>query len=61
MQSLVDIGPVVLEKKILKFRRSIFASLYSSPFWKGSGPSFQINLNYHLCIEKGCGPLFEEI
>ena len=60
MQSLVDIGPVVLEKMIFKFRRSIFASLYLSPFWKGSGPSFQI-LNYYLCIEKGCGPSFEEI
>ena len=39
--SLVEIGPVVLEKKILKFRLCIFTILKLSRFGKGRGPSFE--------------------
>ena len=35
MPNLVEIGPTVLEKKIFKFRQSIFAISYLSPFGKG--------------------------
>ena len=35
MPSLVEIGQVVLEKKIFKFRQCIFAILQLSPFEKG--------------------------
>ena len=37
--SLVEIGPVVLEKKMFKFRQCIFAIALLSPLRKGHGPS----------------------
>ena len=40
MPSLVEIGPVVLEKKILKLRQNVFTLLLQSPLGKGQGPSF---------------------
>ena len=39
--SLVEIGLVVLENKILKLRLCIFAISLLSPLWKGRGPSFE--------------------
>ena len=39
--SLVEIGPVVLEKKILKIRQCIFRFSYLSPLRKRRGPSFK--------------------
>ena len=39
--SLVEIGPVVLEKKIFKFCQCIFAISLFSPLQKGHGPSFE--------------------
>ena len=39
--SLVEIGPVVLEKKILNFRQCNLAILLLSPLGKGHGPSFE--------------------
>ena len=39
--SLVEIGSVVLEKKIFKFCQCIFAILLLSPLRKGRGPSFE--------------------
>ena len=39
--SLVEIGPVVLEKKILKFRKCIFAISKESPLGKRKGPSIE--------------------
>ena len=41
MPSLVEIGPVVLEKKILKLRQYVFTLLLLSPLGKGQGPSFE--------------------
>ena len=38
---LVEIGPVVLEKKIFLMCQCIFAILLLSPFGKGRGPSFE--------------------
>ena len=38
---LVEICPGVLEKKILKFRHSIFSISYLSPLEKRRGPSFE--------------------
>ena len=38
---LVEIGPVVLEKKILKFRQGIFTILLLSPLGKVHDPSFE--------------------
>ena len=38
MRSLVEIGSVFFEKKILKFRQCVFAILYLSPLGKGRGP-----------------------
>ena len=38
---LVEICPGVLEKKILKFRQSIFSISYISPLEKRRGPSFE--------------------
>ena len=56
MQSLVEIGPVVLEKKIFKFRQCIFGISKSSPLGKGLGPLLE-NLNpLHprmLCVKFG--------
>ena len=37
----VEIGPVILEKKIFKFRQCIFTISYSSPLGKGYDPSFE--------------------
>ena len=39
--SLVEISPLVLEKKQFKFRQCIFPILLSSPLGKGRGPSFE--------------------
>ena len=39
--SLVEIGPVVLEKKIFKFCQCIFTISSLSPLGKGRGPSFE--------------------
>ena len=39
--SLVEIGPVVLEKKIFKSYQFIFIISKLSPLWEGCGPSFQ--------------------
>ena len=39
--SLVEIGSVVLEKKIFKFWQCIFAISQLSPLGKGQGPSFE--------------------
>ena len=41
MLSLVEISPVVLEKKFLKVRQCIFAISYLSPLGKGWGPLFE--------------------
>ena len=41
MQSLVVIGPMILEKKIFKFRPCIFAILVLSPFEKGWDSAFK--------------------
>ena len=45
VSSLVEFGPVVLEKKIFKFCLCIFPILWLPPLGKGLGPSFWINLN----------------
>ena len=43
--NLVDIGPVVLEKKILKFRQSFFFNIAkSSPLEMGRGPTSEQTL-----------------
>ena len=39
--SFVEIGPMVLEKKIFKFRQGIFPILLLSLLGKGCGPSFE--------------------
>ena len=39
--SLVEIGPVVLEKKIFKIGQCIFAISFLSPLRKGRGPSLE--------------------
>ena len=41
MPSLVEIGSVVLEKKIFEFHQCIFAILLLSPRGEGWGPSFE--------------------
>ena len=41
LQSLVEIGLVVLERLIFKFRWYIFTLLLLSPLEKGCGPSFE--------------------
>ena len=41
MPSLVEIGPVVLKKKIFKVRQCIFAIFLLSPLEKGRSPSFE--------------------
>ena len=41
--SLVEIRPMVLEKKIIKFRQCFFAILYWSPLGKGWDPSIEQN------------------
>ena len=41
MQSLVEIGPVVLEKKILKSCQFIFIISQLSPLWEVRGPSYE--------------------
>ena len=52
MQSLVEIGPVVLEKKIYKFRQCIFTILLLYPLMKRGGPSFESPLSKDaLCQE----------
>ena len=54
--SLVEIGPVVLEK-IFKFLQCIFANSWLSPLWKRAGPFFWTNFSsYHpsvLCAKFG--------
>ena len=40
MESLVEIGTVVLEKKIFKICQCIFAILKLSPLGNGYGPAF---------------------
>ena len=49
--SLVEIGPVVLEKKIFKFRQFIFTISWLSPLRKGRGFSFKQNL---IPFSQGC-------
>ena len=41
VQSLVEIGFVVLEKKIIKYRLCIFTFPYLSSLVEGCGPSFE--------------------
>ena len=41
MPNLIEIGPVVLEKKNYKVGQCIFAISLLSPLGKGRGPSFQ--------------------
>ena len=41
MPSLVEIGPVVLEKKIFKCCQFIFIISQLSPLLEGRGPSFE--------------------
>ena len=43
--SLVEIGPVVLEKKIFKFHQCIFAICVIISPWKRAGPFIWTNLN----------------
>ena len=50
MPNLLDIGPVVLEKKIIKFCQSIFAISLSSPLGKVRGPLFEQKM---LCAKFG--------
>ena len=45
VQRLVEIGPVVLEKKILKFRQCIFAICVIISPWKRAGLFIWTNLN----------------
>ena len=54
--SLVEIGLVVLEKKIFKFCQCIFAISQLSPLGKGRGPSFEQTWTLHprmLCAKFG--------
>ena len=51
MPSLVEIGSVVLEKKIFKFRQCIFAISLLSLLGKGRGPSFEQTL---IPFTQGC-------
>ena len=51
MPSLVEIGPVVVEKKIFKFRQCIFAISKLSSLGEGRGPSFEQNL---IPFTQGC-------
>ena len=41
MPSLVEIGPLVLKKKIFKVGQYIFAISLLSPLGEGGGPSFE--------------------
>ena len=41
MPSLVEIGPLVLEKKVFKSCQFIFIISQLSPLWEGHGPSFE--------------------
>ena len=41
--SLVEIGSVVLERKIFEFRQIILAISKLSSLWRGQGPSFEQN------------------
>ena len=43
--SLIEIGQVVLEKKVFKFRQWVFAISLLSPFGEGCGPSNLMKLN----------------
>ena len=57
--SLDEIGPLALEKKILKFCQCIFAILKLSPLRKGRGPSFE---QTWIPITQGCFvPSLDEI
>ena len=49
--SLVEIGPVVLVKKIFKFCQYIFTLLKLSPLWKWRGPSIDHIL---ILLTQGC-------
>ena len=42
---LIDIGPVVLEKKIFKFRQCIFCYFVIISTWERAGPFIWTNLN----------------
>ena len=57
--SLVEIGSVVLEKKILKFCQCIFAISQLSPLGKGRGPSFE--QTWILITQEGIVPSLVEI
>ena len=49
---MAEIGPVVLEKKILKFRQCIFRYLVIiSPLGKGRGPLFELTC---IPFTQGC-------
>ena len=48
--SLVEIGSVVLEKKIFEFRQCIFAISLLSPLGEGWGPSFE---QTWICFTQG--------
>ena len=54
MLCLVEIGPVVLEKKILKFRQGIFTILLLSPLGKVHGSSLEQIYLRMLCAIFGC-------
>ena len=49
---LVDIGLMVLEKKVFKFRQCIFTISYLSPLGKGRDPSFALHPRM-LCAKFG--------
>ena len=51
MPSFVEIGPVVLEKKIFKFRQYILPLLLVSPLEKGQGPLF---VQIWILFTQGC-------
>ena len=51
LPSLVEIDPVVLEKKILKVCQCIFAISLLTPLGKGRGPSFE---QTWILITQGC-------
>ena len=59
MSNLVEIGPVVLKKKVFKVRQYIFVTSLLSDIGKGRGPSFEQTL---IPITQGCVvPRFVEI
>ena len=52
MPSLVEIGPVILKKKIFKFRQFVIAISFLSPLGKGLDPSFLYTNMRNVSIRK---------